>query len=77
MLVYTGTLKSRLKTRQKENIKYKIDIYNLRNRCFDTVIETRVEIWENEPAGQLFPLYFEFSKTSTSVSVTYVNSFIK
>ena len=41
-------------------------------RCFDTVIETRVEIWENEPAGQLFPLYFEFSKTSTSVSVTYV-----
>ena len=57
----------------------------LRNRkhfpCFHTVIETRVEVWENEklkwehePVGRVFPRYFEFSQTSTSVSITYENT---
>ena len=45
--------------------------------CFHTVIETRVEVWENEKlkwehehAGRVFPRYFEFSQTSTSISIT-------
>ena len=57
----------------------------LRNRkhfpCFHTVIETRVEVWENEklkwehePVGRVFPRNFEFSQTSTSVSITYGNT---
>ena len=43
-------------------------------------VETRVEVWENEklkwehePAWQVFPRYFEFSQTFTSVSITYGN----
>ena len=55
---------------------------SLRNRkqfpCFHTVIETRVEVWENEklkweyePVGRVFPRNFEFSQTSTSVSRAY------
>ena len=53
----------------------------LRNRkhfpCFHTVIEKRVEVWENEklqlehePARQVFPRYFAIS----SVSITYGNT---
>ena len=41
----------------------------LRNRkhfpCFHTVIETRMEVWEN--------FNFSFSQTSTNVSITYGN----
>ena len=59
----------------------------LRNRkhfpCFHTVTETLVEVWENEKlkwehesARQVFPRYFEFSQTSTSVS-THGNIDIK
>ena len=58
----------------------KLSVFYLRNRkyfpCFHTVIETRVEVWENEKlkwerehAGRVFPRYFEFSKTFTSVSI--------
>ena len=54
-------------------------VFYLRNRkhfsCFHTVIETPVEVWENEklkwehePVGRVFQRYFEFSQTSTSVS---------
>ena len=39
-------------------------------------IETRLEVWENEklkwehkPVGRVFPRNFEFSQTSTSVSI--------
>ena len=47
--------------------------------CFHTVIKTRVEVWEpneklmweHEPVGRVIPRYFEFSQTSTRVSVTY------
>ena len=56
--------------------------FGLRNRkhfpCFHTVVETRVDVWENEklkwehePIGRVFPRYFEFSQTFTSVSITY------
>ena len=46
-------------------------MHPLRNRkdvpCFYRVIETQVEVWENEKAAQLF----EFSQTFTlSVSIT-------
>ena len=55
-------------------------VYHLGNRkhfpCLPTVIETRVEVWENEklkwehkPVGRVFPHNFEFSQTSTSVSI--------
>ena len=58
---------------------------HLRNRkhfpCSHTVIETRVEVWENAklkwehgPAGRVFPRNFEFFQTSTSVSITYGNT---
>ena len=62
---------------------------HLRNRkhfpCFHTVTETRVEVWENEKlewehesVGRVFPRNFEFSQTSTRVSITYgYISFIK
>ena len=57
------------------------DFTNLDDQSFHTVIETRVEVWENEklkwedePAGRVFPRYFEFSQTSTSVSITYGNT---
>ena len=55
----------------------------LRNRkhlwnYFHTVIETRVEVWgneelqwEHEPVGRVFPRNFDFSQTSTSVSIMY------
>ena len=46
-------------------------MFPVRNRkhfpCFHTVIETRVEVWENEklkweqPTGRVFQRYFEFS----------------
>ena len=44
--------------------------------CFHTVMVTRVEVWENEKlklehVGRVFPRNFEFSRTSTSVSITY------
>ena len=47
----------------------------LRNRkhvlCFYRVIETRVEVWENEKCcGECFHSFFEFSQTFMSVSVT-------
>ena len=49
--------------------------------CFRTVIETRVEVWENEklqwehePVGRVFPRYFEFSQTFRSVYLTYGNT---
>ena len=32
---------------------------------------------EHEPAGRVFPRNFEFSQTSTSVSKTYANIFLK
>ena len=44
--------------------------------CLHTVIETRMEVWENEelkwehkPAGRVFPRNVEFSQTFTSVSI--------
>ena len=44
-------------------------------------MEARVEVWENEklkwehePAGRVFPRNFEFSQTSTSVSITRGNT---
>ena len=50
----------------------------LRNRkhvpCFYRVIQTRVEVWEDEnvvgtqAAGECFHSFFEFSQTFTSVS---------
>ena len=57
----------------------------LRNRkhfpCFHTVIAIQVEVWENEKLKWehehilwlVFPRNFEFSQTSTSVSITYGN----
>jgi len=44
--------------------------------CFYRVIETRVEVWENEnavgtqAAGGCFHSFFVFSQTSMSVSIT-------
>ena len=56
-----------------EYIYIYIYIYCSTNRhhfpCFHTVIETRVEV--RKPAGRVFSRYFEFSQTSTSVSITY------
>ena len=54
---------------------------HLRNRkhfpCFPTVLETRVEVWENEklkwehePVGRVFQRNSKFSETFTSVSIT-------
>ena len=41
----------------------------LRNRkhvpSFYRVIETRVEVWENEPIGEFIHSFFEFSQTFT------------
>ena len=46
-----------------------------------SLMETRVEVWENEKlqwkhelVGRVFPRYFEFSQTFTSVSITYGNT---
>ena len=62
------------RTRCFSSVKY------LRNKkrfpSFHGVMETRVEVgrnenqWENEPVGRVFPHYFEFLPTSTSVSIT-------
>ena len=52
------------------------EIENIIRACFHTVVKTQVEVWENEKLnwkleGRVFPRYFEFSQTSTSVSTTY------
>ena len=47
--------------------------------CSHTVIETQVVLvwkdeklkWEHKPVGRVFPCNFEFSQTTTSVSITY------
>ena len=55
--------------------------WHLRNRkhfpCFHTVLETRVEVWENEklkwehkPVVRVFQRNSKFSQTFTSVSIT-------
>ena len=80
MLHYTMNM-SRYTMNMRHEQKYK----NLRNRkhfpCFHTVIETRVEVWENEklkwenePVGRVFSRNFSFSQTCTSVSTTYENT---
>ena len=70
------------------HITYETNDYktsHLRNRkyfpCFPTVIETRVEVWENEklkwerePVERVFPRNFEVPQTSTSVFITYGNT---
>ena len=65
---------SKLSSNTHPIIKY------LRNRkhvpCFYRVIQTRVEVWENEnavgtrAAGDCFHSFFEFSQTCTSVCIT-------
>ena len=71
----------------RNSVKLVLRYYNhlargdyLRNRkhvpCFYRVIETQVEVWENEKcfgnttAGECFHSFFEFSQTFTSVSIT-------
>ena len=58
-------------------------VHYLRNRkhfpCFHTVIEIRVEVWENEREFEVgtrarmasFPRYFGFFQTFTSVPMQY------
>ena len=78
------TLAFRLKFVYQIKIGCSCFIYHLRNGKhfprFDIVIETRVEVWENEklkwehePVGRVFPSHLELSETSTSVSITHGN----